>query len=44
MLKDKKVIVVMPAYNAAQTLKMTYDEVMAQGLVDLVSFIRDPCG
>ena len=30
MYKDKKVIVVMPAYNAAQTLKKTYDEVMEQ--------------
>ena len=27
MFKNKKVVVVMPAYNAAQTLKMTYDEV-----------------
>jgi glycosyltransferase involved in cell wall biosynthesis len=35
MLKDKKVIVVMPAYNAAQTLRKTWDEVMAQGMVDL---------
>jgi len=25
MLKDKKIIVVMPAYNAAKTLKKTYD-------------------
>jgi glycosyltransferase involved in cell wall biosynthesis len=41
MLKDKKVIVVMPAYNAAQTLKMTYDEVMAQGIVDLVILVDD---
>jgi glycosyltransferase involved in cell wall biosynthesis len=42
MLRDKKkVIVVMPAYNAAQTLKMTYDEVMAQGIVDLVILVDD---
>ena len=41
MLKDKKVIVVMPAYNAAQTLKKTYDEVMAQGIVDLVVLVDD---
>ncbi|MEI8173746.1 MAG: glycosyltransferase family 2 protein [Deltaproteobacteria bacterium] len=41
MFKDKKVIVVMPAYNAAQTLKMTYDEVMAQGIVDLVILVDD---
>ena len=41
MFKDKKVIVVMPAYNAAQTLKMTYDEVMAQEIVDLVILVDD---
>ena len=41
MFKDKKVIVVMPAYNAAQTLKKTYDEVMAQGMVDLVILVDD---
>ena len=35
MFRDKKVIVVMPAYNAAQTLRKTYDEVMEQDLVDL---------
>ncbi|HYA13814.1 MAG TPA: glycosyltransferase family 2 protein [Syntrophales bacterium] len=41
MLKDKKVVVVMPAYNAAQTLRMTYDEVMDQGIVDLVILVDD---
>jgi len=41
MLKDKKIIVVMPAYNAAQTLRKTYDEVMAQGIVDLVVLVDD---
>ncbi len=41
MYKNKKVIVVMPAYNAAQTLKKTYDEVMAQGIVDLVIVVDD---
>lgn len=41
MYKNKKVIVVMPAYNAAQTLKQTYDEVMAQGIVDLVIVVDD---
>jgi glycosyltransferase involved in cell wall biosynthesis len=41
MFKGQKVIVVMPAYNAAQTLKMTYDEVMAQGVVDLVILVDD---
>ena len=41
MYKDKKVIVVMPAYNAAQTLRKTYDEVMAQQIVDLVILVDD---
>ncbi len=41
MLKNKKIIVVMPAYNAAQTLRKTYDEVMAQGIVDLVVLVDD---
>ena len=41
MLQDKKIIVVMPAYNAAQTLKVTYDEVMAQGIVDIVILVDD---
>jgi len=39
--KDKKVVVVMPAYNAAKTLQKTYDEVMAQGIVDLVVIVDD---
>jgi len=41
MFKDKKVIVVMPAYNAAQTLRKTYEEVMEQGIVDLVILVDD---
>jgi glycosyltransferase involved in cell wall biosynthesis len=41
MYKDKKIVVVMPAYNAAQTLRQTYDEVMAQGVVDLVIIVDD---
>ena len=31
MFKNKKIVVVMPAYNAAKTLQKTYDEVMAAG-------------
>ena len=31
----------MPAYNAEQTLKMTYDEGMAQEMVDLVILVDD---
>jgi glycosyltransferase involved in cell wall biosynthesis len=41
MFKDKKVIVIMPAYNAAQTLRRTYDEVMAQEIVDQVIVVDD---
>jgi len=41
MFKDKRVIVVMPAYNAAQTLRRTYDEVMEQSIVDLVIVVDD---
>ena len=41
MLKNKKIIVVMPAYNAAQTLRMTYDEVMVHDIVDLVILVDD---
>jgi glycosyltransferase involved in cell wall biosynthesis len=41
MFRDKKVVVVMPAYNAARTLRRTYDEVMAQGIVDLVIVVDD---
>jgi glycosyltransferase involved in cell wall biosynthesis len=41
MFKDKKVVVVMPAYNAAGTLRRTYDEAMAQGIVDLVIVVDD---
>ena len=31
----------MPAYNAARTLRRTYDEVMAQGVVDAVIVVDD---
>jgi glycosyltransferase involved in cell wall biosynthesis len=41
MFKNKKVIVVMPAYNAVQTLQKTYDEVMEQGIVDLIIVVDD---
>jgi glycosyltransferase involved in cell wall biosynthesis len=41
MFKDKKVIVIMPAYNAARTLRQTYDEVMAQKIIDLVVVVDD---
>ena len=41
MFQNKKVIVVMPAYNAAKTLRKTYYEVMDQQLVDLVILVDD---
>jgi glycosyltransferase involved in cell wall biosynthesis len=41
MLKEKKIIVVMPAYNAAKTLRQTYEEVMQQEIVDLVILVDD---
>jgi glycosyltransferase involved in cell wall biosynthesis len=41
MYKGQKVVVVMPAYNAAQTLRKTWDEVMAQEIVDLVIVVDD---
>ena len=41
MFGNKKVVVVMPAYNAAQTLSQTYEEVMAQGVVDEVIVVDD---
>ncbi len=41
MFKNKKIVVVMPAYNAARTLQKTYDEVMEQRIVDLVILVDD---
>lgn len=41
MYKGKRVVVVMPAYNAARTLEATYDEVRGQGIVDLVIVVDD---
>jgi glycosyltransferase involved in cell wall biosynthesis len=41
MYRDKKVIVVMPAYEAELTLTKTYDDVMAQGVVDQVIVVDD---
>jgi glycosyltransferase involved in cell wall biosynthesis len=41
MFKNKKVIVVMPAYNAEKTLLKTYNEVMEQDCVDLVIVVDD---
>ena len=41
MVGDKKVVVVMPAYNAARTLKRTWDEVVATGVADRVVVVDD---
>src|ERR1700681_3094314 len=41
MLNGQKIVVVMPAYNAARTLRQTYDEVMAHEIVDLVIVVDD---
>lgn len=41
MLQNKKIVVIMPAYNAEKTLLKTYEEVMAQGIVDLVVLVDD---
>ena len=41
MYAGRKVVVVMPAYNAARTLRQTYDEVMSHGIVDLVIVVDD---
>src|SRR3954471_7205446 len=41
MYRDKKVVVVMPAYNAAKTLPQTYAEVLDQGIVDKIILVDD---
>ena len=41
MYKGKKIVVVMPAYNAAHTLRKTHEEVMAQEIVDLIIIVDD---
>lgn len=41
MFREDKVVVVMPAYNAAATLLQTYTEVIDQGIVDLIILVDD---
>lgn len=41
MLKGQKVVVVMPAYNAESTLRRTHQEVLEEGIVDLVIVVDD---
>ena len=40
MIKDRKLVVVMPAYNAAGTLKQTYDE-LPMDIVDEIILVDD---
>src|SRR3974390_1670895 len=41
MYRDKKVAVVMPAYNAARTLRQTYNEIREQGRVGTIILVDD---
>jgi len=41
MFNNRKVIVVMPSYNAATTLRQNHDGVLEQDLVDLVIVVND---
>ena len=41
MFQNKKVVVVMPAYNAEKTLLKTHEEVMDQDIVDMVILVDD---
>lgn len=41
MFNGKKVVVVMPAYNAEHTLRKTHEEVLAQGCVDEIIVVDD---
>ena len=41
MYKDQRVVVVMPAYNSAATLRRTHAEVLAQPVVDSVILVDD---
>ena len=41
MFHNKKVVVVMPAYNAAKTVRQTYQEIMDQQMVDTIILVDD---
>ena len=41
MYRDQKVVVVMPAYNAAKTLRQTHAEVREQQVVDTIILVDD---
>ena len=40
MINNKKVVVIMPAYNAEKTLEKTYNEIY-QGIVDEIIIVDD---
>ncbi|MEZ5316753.1 MAG: glycosyltransferase family 2 protein [Vicinamibacterales bacterium] len=44
MIEQHKVVVVMPAYNAARTLDRTYREVASQSIVDTIIVVDDGSG
>ncbi|PYS37659.1 MAG: glycosyl transferase family 2, partial [Acidobacteria bacterium] len=39
MINGKKVVVVMPAYNAERTIEKTWREVLDQEIVDLIIIV-----
>ncbi len=41
MYNGKRVVVVMPAYNAARTLEVTHGEILEQGVVDQIVLVDD---
>lgn len=41
MMEGKRVVIVMPAYNASLTLERTHEEVLAHGFVDRVIVVDD---
>src|ERR1041384_3836656 len=41
MFHGKKIVVVMPAYNAEKTVTQTVDEVLQQGVVDEIILVDD---
>jgi glycosyltransferase involved in cell wall biosynthesis len=41
MYKGLEVVVVMPAYNAEKTVSQTYDEILAQEIVDTIILVDD---
>jgi len=41
MYRDRKIIIVVPAYNASETLLNTYEEILAQDYVDEIIVVDD---